>query len=75
MDAIDGGAVDRGLEAEGRLVLITTAEEVRTAIPLIKRGKDAQPDRHPRPALEDIIGHLESIMDAEFGRPDARAAV
>jgi hypothetical protein len=62
------GAVDRGLEKDGHLVLITTTEEVRTKIPLTPRVKGGQPETHPRPALEDIIGHLEEIMGMEFGR-------
>ena len=61
------GAVDRSLEQNGRLTLVGTPEEVRTKIPLSPRDKDGQPDSSPRPALLDIIGHLEAIIEIECG--------
>ena len=60
------GAVDRCLEQDGRLVVVRTPEEVWTSISFAPRNKDQRPDEHPRPALPDIIGALEAIMEAEL---------
>jgi predicted glycosyltransferase len=64
------GAVDRSLERDGRLVLVTTREEVWTKIPFTPRNKDGHPDNSPRPALQDIVGHVEAIIEIECKRPD-----
>ena len=62
------GAVDRRLEQEGRITLVTTPEEVRTRIALERRDKTGQPDHSPRQALMDIIGHIEDIVEIESSR-------
>jgi len=62
------GAVDRSLEQQGRLVLLTTSEEVWTRLPLTRRDRGGQPDRTPRLALDDIVDHLEAIMETESKR-------
>lgn len=64
------GAVDRSLARDGRLTMIHTPEEVWTKIPFRPRDKDGQPDRNPRPALQDIIGHIEDIIEVECGHSD-----
>lgn len=61
------GAVDRRLEAEGRLVLLRTPEDVLTKIRLVPRDKRGGPSRRPRPALQDIVNHIEEIIRAEYG--------
>jgi predicted glycosyltransferase len=59
------GAVDRSLAREGRLVLVTTPDEVQDTIELTRRRKNRPPDGAPRPALLDIVANLETIMAAE----------
>ncbi|MCX8089455.1 MAG: DUF354 domain-containing protein [Verrucomicrobiae bacterium] len=61
------GAVDRRLEAEGRLVLVRTPEDVHTKIRLVPRDKRGGPNRQPRPALDDIVNHIEEIIRIEYG--------
>ncbi|MBZ5499101.1 MAG: DUF354 domain-containing protein [Acidobacteriia bacterium] len=56
------GAVDRHLEDEGRLILLTSVEDVRTRIDLRKRQKLASVDTKSRPALNDIIDHIEFLL-------------
>lgn len=62
------GAVDRMLVREGRLIMITSKEEVHSKIHFVKRDKTLALDNHPRPALQDIIGHIENIIRIEQGR-------
>jgi hypothetical protein len=59
------GAVDRALAREGRLILIASTEEVWTKIAFVRRPKNEQPDRSPRPALNDIVEYIEEILQAE----------
>jgi len=59
------GAVDRGLEQEGRLTLIKTTEEVWTRIQFTPREKSCLPDNKPRPALADIVNYIEEIIQIE----------
>ena len=61
------GAVDRRLEAEGRLVMIRTPEEVFTKIQLVPRKKTQPPNRQHPPALQDIVNHIEEIIRIEYG--------
>src|SRR5712664_4120818 len=56
------GAVDRKLQAEGRLVLIESLDDVDHKIILQRRRKDTPPDSNPRKALHEIIGHVEQII-------------
>ena len=58
-------AVDRRLEQEGRLILIKSIEEITTNIPIVLRDKSRLPDNNARPALGDIIDHIEGILRAE----------
>jgi hypothetical protein len=62
------GGVDRMLEREGRLTMIHSAEEVWTKIKLERRKKDNTLDEKPRPALQDIISHVEDIIRIEQER-------
>ena len=57
------GAVDIRLQKEGRLVLIENAGQVRDKILLQRRPKGASFDSKPRPALTQIIGHLQQIIE------------
>jgi predicted glycosyltransferase len=67
------GAVDLMLEKTGRLTMIHTPEEVGTKIRFVRRDKTGAPDHHPRPALEDIVNHIEDIIRIEHVRPARRA--
>jgi predicted glycosyltransferase len=60
------GAVDKKLEQEGRLVIIQNAEDVWTKIQFVYRDKQLLPDTGFRPALLDIVGHIEDIIRSEF---------
>ena len=59
------GAVDLGLEAQGRLTMIRDKNEVWSKIAFVRRDKSRRPDNAPRAALEDIIGHIEDIIRIE----------
>jgi predicted glycosyltransferase len=59
------GAVDRYLEAEGRLTLVTSVEDVDKKILLVPRVKGTTVDTMPRKALSDIVNHLEDIINSE----------
>lgn len=56
------GAVDRHLAATGRLTLITSADDVANRIPLVRRDRSKGPAPASRHALDDILGHIESIL-------------
>ena len=56
------GAVDRSLQAEGRLVLIENTDDVRTKISLTHRRRNATPNSTPRRALQDIVNHIDAII-------------
>lgn len=62
------GAVDISLERDGRLVVIRNADEVRTKIRLNHRNKERSPDSRSRPALLDIVGNIEAIIEDETVR-------
>ena len=62
------GAVDHMLEREGRLTMIHNVEEVWTKIRFVRREKNKEPVRQPRPALQDIINHIEEILRIERER-------
>jgi predicted glycosyltransferase len=55
------GAVDRSLQAQGRLVLIESTEDVQRKILLDRRVRGAAPCRKS-PALQDIVNHIEAIL-------------
>jgi len=59
------GAVDRKLEVEGRLTMVSTVEEVQKKIELKRRDKNKPVDTRPRAALQDIVDHIEDIIRIE----------
>jgi hypothetical protein len=59
------GAVDRTLELEGRLKMIRNVDEIWTSIPLTHRDRNIAPDTASRPALKDIVDHVEDIARIE----------
>jgi predicted glycosyltransferase len=58
-------AVDLSLEREGRLILIKSTEEVRSKILFARRDKRWVLSKTARPALIDIVDHIEGILQAE----------
>jgi uncharacterized protein len=59
------GAVDKQLEAEGRLVMIRTSAAIPATLRISRRDKTGTFQAGPRPALLQIIGHIESIARHE----------
>jgi len=59
------GAVDRFLEAEGRLVLLTCVDDVREKVRIQKRERGAPPDPESLPALRNIVDHIESLLSGK----------
>ena len=59
------GDVDRHLESEGRLVMVASPEEMRTKIKLDKRKKCLSFKYEDRPALRNIISHIQAIIAQE----------
>lgn len=59
------GKVDEMLEREGRLVMIRSKEEVWSRIAITRRDKTWHADTAVRPALNDIVGHVEDILAME----------
>jgi hypothetical protein len=60
------GAVDKFLAAEGRLVMLETAEQVRSKIHAVRRNKEAVTLNHQKsPALEAILKHVANIADTQ----------
>jgi len=56
------GAVDRYLAREGRLSLIKKADDIPRKIVLEKRSRPARPDWNDRPALRQIVNHIEHMI-------------
>jgi len=56
------GAVDKYLSDTGRLMLIKNVEEMLTNISLEKRARPKCPENTNRPALRQIVDHLESFL-------------
>lgn len=61
------GAVDLHLEAEGRLVLIRSVEEVDTRIPFCRRKRLPVSTSAAPQVLEEIVDHIEEIIRQEVG--------
>ena len=59
------GAVDLKLEQEGRLIMIHSVKELEQKIKFIKRDKSLAEHASNRLPLNEIIGHIESIIRSE----------
>lgn len=59
------GAVDRYLADNGRLVLIETAEDVRTKVVLARRSRPAAPQTAERPALNKIVNDIIMLVESK----------
>ena len=60
------GAVDRKLEQENRLIMVRSVEEVKSKIEFKRRDKSKLPESQSRPALSDIVDHVEAIIRKEY---------
>ncbi|HQK28351.1 MAG TPA: DUF354 domain-containing protein [Smithellaceae bacterium] len=60
------GRIDRKLEEEGRLTLVSSPADF-SKIKLEKRDKTLPVDLRARPALEQIVKHIEEIINLEYG--------
>lgn len=61
------GNVDLKLEREGKLIMVRSVAEVRSLIRLEPRDKSRLPDGQARPALHDVVDHVEDIIRIECG--------
>lgn len=59
------GAVDVRLEAERRLILIKSVDEVHSKIRIEKRHKNKSAASAATPALGDVVNHIDEIVEAE----------
>ncbi len=57
------GAVDRYLANNGRLVLLESAEDVRTRVVLSRRHRPLMPEQGNSAALNTIVNHIISILE------------
>jgi predicted glycosyltransferase len=62
-------AVDKHLEGQGLLTLITCAEDLPSKIVFSRRDKSAAWHPAPRKALQQIIAHVEAILANESRHP------
>ncbi len=67
------GAVDQQLEAEGRLVLIKSAEEVHQRVKLVRRTRRLVGEVTSRQVLMQIVDVIQEIA-ANPGRGATRAS-
>jgi predicted glycosyltransferase len=63
------GAVDRMLEDQGRLRIICDQDDIWSKIAFVRRDKNHVQNNKAQEALQDIIGHIEDIIQIESGRP------
>jgi len=59
------GAVDRWLNQQGRLEIISSIDDIKTKIKIVKRVIKAHPEITKTPALSAIITHIENIISLE----------
>jgi len=55
------GAVDRSLQAQGRLVMIENAKDLEAKLLLQRRDKEAVPEKQSRGTLQEIVNHIDAI--------------
>jgi predicted glycosyltransferase len=61
------GAVDHYLEREGRLILVESANDVRTKIKPVRWNRPSKPQHHNQSVLQSIVGTIVSVL--ETNRP------
>jgi hypothetical protein len=57
-------AVDARLQQDGRLILVESTEAAPKKILMHRRDKSGAPDCQSRPALQNILTHVENILGA-----------
>ncbi len=57
-----GGAVDRHLQSQGKMILIESVKDVQNKILLIPRKRNGLPVSGPREALREIVEQVEDII-------------
>jgi predicted glycosyltransferase len=62
------GAVDRYLESAGRLVLLKSADEVRTRLVLKQRNRPAEPENGNHGALKAIVDNVVNVLESTCKR-------
>ena len=60
------GAVDRYLADSGRLVLLSTSDEVQTKIRLVRRKVNGYPEMRERPALNAVVENILKVCRASL---------
>jgi hypothetical protein len=68
------GAVDRCLAEDGRLILIRDVAEIESRILIQSRDKTWRPEVSPRPALLQIVNHVEDILRHGTGKESETTA-
>ena len=67
------GAVDRYLVEQGRLILLETADDVRTKIMAVPRKQSKQVlSQTNSPALQTIVQSVVSILESQASKPEGR---
>ena len=56
------GAVDRALEAQGRLVLLASVNELRSKLSLARRERTVDVDAQPNSTLDTILRNIEQVL-------------
>jgi PST family polysaccharide transporter len=64
------GAVDRYLADQQRMTLLTSADEVRSRIALVKRDRHSERARPTRAALDSIVASIESLVSTTRAAQD-----
>lgn len=57
------GAVDHHLAETGRLILLTSPEDVKEKVQLLRRQRPPQPDANAQPALRAIVDNIVSVLE------------
>jgi predicted glycosyltransferase len=60
------GAVDRSLQAQGRLTLIESVEDIHSKVLLKSRVKDTALNSKPPRALRDVVDHIDTILRQHY---------
>jgi predicted glycosyltransferase len=68
------GAVDRFLNASGRLVLLERVQDIPAKVQAVRRDRPARPRGEGRAALTSIVSQLTAIVDSRCGAPSRDVA-
>ena len=68
------GAVDRYLNASGRLVLLERVQDIAARVRVVRRDRPARPPDQGRAALTSIVSQLTAIVDSRCAAPSRDVA-